>query len=104
MNQRKISKILYIVVAALLLLCLADMPYGFYSLVRFVSAAAFCYLAYICFKEGETDRMIAMVVLAVLFQPLLKISLGRTIWNIIDILVAIYMLYLALKGVKMSKK
>jgi len=26
--------------------------------------------------------------LAVLFQPLIKIALGRTIWNIVDVIVA----------------
>lgn len=98
MSINKISKILYAVVAVLLLLCLADMPYGFYTLVRFISAAAFCYLAYISFKKGETERMIAMIALAVLFQPLCKITLGRTIWNIVDILVAGYVLFLLYKG------
>ena len=43
--------ILKLVVAFILLLCLADMPYGFYMLVRFVSAFAFAYLSYDYFKS-----------------------------------------------------
>ena len=38
--------IVKLIVAVLLLLCLADMPYGFYELVRFAAAGAFVYLSY----------------------------------------------------------
>jgi len=31
--------------------------------------------------------MIVYIVLAVLFQPLFKIALGRELWNVVDILV-----------------
>ena len=42
--------ILKLVIAVLLLLCLADMPYGFYELVRFAAAGAFAYISYDYFK------------------------------------------------------
>lgn len=42
----KPSILLQIVIAILLLFCLADMPYGFYELVRFAAAGAFVYLSY----------------------------------------------------------
>jgi uncharacterized protein YacL len=45
--------ILKLAIAVLLLLCLADMPYGFYQLVRFVSAFAFAYLSYDYFKSKK---------------------------------------------------
>lgn len=38
--------LLKLAIAVLLLLCLVDMPYGFYQLVRFAATAAFAYLAY----------------------------------------------------------
>jgi hypothetical protein len=36
--------------------------------------------------------MIVYIALAVLFQPLFKIALGRTLWNIIDVIVGIGLL------------
>ena len=33
--------------------------------------------------------MIIYVALALLFQPFIKVALGRTIWNVVDILVAL---------------
>ena len=45
--------IVKLITAVLLLLCLADMPYGFYELVRFASAVAFAYLSYDYFKTNK---------------------------------------------------
>ena len=81
--------IVKLVVAILLILCLANMPYGFYTLVRFVAAFAFAYFAYDYFKVGKDGLGFTFAALAVLFQPFLKISLGRVIWNVVDIVVSI---------------
>ncbi|WP_335339821.1 DUF6804 family protein [Algoriphagus sanaruensis] len=37
-------------------------------------------------------RVVLCAALAILFQPLLKISLGRDIWNIVDVVVGIGLL------------
>ena len=62
-------------VAAVLLLCLFDMPYGFYAFVRFAATAAFCYLAFKSHQYGEKDRMFLFIVLAVLFSHSLRFLL-----------------------------
>jgi len=86
--------ILKLVIAILLLLCLADMPYGFYTLVRFASAFAFAYLSYDYFKSKKDGLGFVFAALALLFQPFFKFALGRTIWNIVDVIVAIGLVYL----------
>ncbi|MEQ2602065.1 DUF6804 family protein, partial [Phocaeicola vulgatus] len=43
--------ILKLIIAIMLILCLADMPYGFYELVRFAAAGTFVYLSYDYFKN-----------------------------------------------------
>ena len=83
------TSIIKIILAVLLLLCLADMPYGYYQFVRFVSMAAFVYLAYTANEEGKQTEAIIFGVLALLFQPFFKISLGRELWNIVDVITAI---------------
>ena len=40
------KKGLLIIMAVLLLVCLAPMPYGYYQLVRFIAMVSFAYLAY----------------------------------------------------------
>ena len=39
-------KHVYLVLAAMMLLCLAPMPYGYFQLVRFVAMVAFGMIAY----------------------------------------------------------
>ena len=92
-----------LIVAVLLLLCLADMPYGFYQLVRFVAAVAFAYLSYDYFKSKKDVMGFVFAALALLFQPLFKVSLGRTLWNLVDILVALGLLYLIIRTFKKKK-
>lgn len=78
-----------IVLAILFFLCLADMPYGYYQLVRFIALVGFAILAYKENKQGRKTEAIIYVCLGILFQPLVKIALGRQIWNIIDVVVGI---------------
>lgn len=86
--------------AVLLLLCLADMPYGFYVLVRFCAAVAFVYLSYGYFKSNNEGLGFVFAALALLFQPFVKIALGRTVWNIVDVIVAAGLVYLTVKTLK----
>lgn len=82
-------KLVLSILAALLLLCLAPMPYGYYQLVRFVSMVVFGVMAVRTWNEEQHVWSITFGALAVLFQPVVKIALGRMTWNIVDVVVAI---------------
>ena len=86
------ENIIKIVLSALFFLCLADMPYGFFQLVRFCALLGFGILAYSANEKKQSTEVIVYVALAILFQPLFKIALGRTIWNILDVLVGVGLL------------
>ena len=75
--------------AAVLLLCLAPMPYGYYTLVRILATVVFCIYAYKCYVAKKEGMTWVFVTLVLLFQPFAKIALGRVIWNVIDVIVAI---------------
>lgn len=85
----------YLILAALLLLCLAPMPYGYYQLVRFISMVVFAFMAYQFYNEKREGWAICFGALALLFQPFFKIALGRAMWNIVDVLVAILLVVLS---------
>lgn len=89
-----IVKHLWILLAVMLLLCLFNLPYGYYTLFRFVAMVAFGHSAYRYYKEQKEALMVTMIALAILFQPLLPITLGRIIWNIVDVIIAVFLLYL----------
>ena len=86
------DKIIKIILAILLFLCLLKMPYGFYQLVRFAALVGFAILAYMANKDDKQTEMIVYIVLALLFQPFVKIALGRQIWNILDVIIGIALL------------
>ena len=75
--------------AAMLLLCLAPMPYGYFTLVRFLAMVVFGIYAYQCYLAKREGLTWMFVTLALLFQPFAKVSLGRTVWNVVDVIVAI---------------
>jgi hypothetical protein len=78
-----------ITLAVLLFLCLLDMPYGFYQFVRFVAMVGFAILSYLAYNEENKIELFVWIVLAILFQPFAKIALGRELWNVVDVVVAL---------------
>tara|TARA_B110000285_G_C15069838_1_gene587263 strand:+ start:1226 stop:1528 length:303 start_codon:yes stop_codon:yes gene_type:complete len=86
------EKIIKIALAILLFVCLLDMSYGYYQLVRFIALVGFSVLAYRSYEKEYKNEMIIYLGLALLFQPFFKIALGRDLWNIVDIIVGIGLL------------
>ncbi len=99
-DKKRLQMSLCVGLAIALALCLFQMPYGYFQLVRFMALVIFAYLAFLEYKAQNIDRMVLFIALAILFQPFAKIALGRMIWNIVDVAVTIYLLYLSIKVYK----
>jgi len=84
-----VSNLIKIILSVLFFTCLFDMPYGYYQLVRFVALIGFAILAYSANEQGQKTEALVYVCLAILFQPLIKIALGRELWNVVDVIVGI---------------
>ena len=79
MNKIKAIKI---ILSILFLVCLFDMPYGYYQFVRFIGMISFGLLAF----EKKQTWFVIWISSAILINPFLKIALGRDMWNIIDVI------------------
>ena len=99
-NMKTILKLL---LAATLLLCLAPMPYGYYQLVRIVAMIGFAIMAYQYYEKENVSLAITFGGLALLFQPFIKVALGRTLWNIVDVIVAVVIIVLAYSEFRKKK-
>ena len=97
--MEKLFKIFLII---LLFGCLIDFPYGYYQFVRFAALVGFGYLAFKANEQGYKNETFVYLALAILFQPFIKIALGRTIWNIVDVVVGIGLL-VSLTTIKNNK-
>ena len=80
MAKEQTAAFVYGGIAAVLLLCLFDMPYGFYSFVRFAATAAFCYLAFKSYNFGNKDRMFLFIIL-VPYILLYLVSMNASIYR-----------------------
>ena len=97
-------KQVYLILAVLMLLCLAPMPYGYFQLVRFVAMVVFGLMAYQYYCRNKTIAATTFSVLALLFQPIYKIALGRATWNVIDVVVAALLIGLFVLEKQLEKK
>lgn len=68
------------------------MPYGYFQLVRFIGMTGFIILAYLDKEKEDKTIVIIWICSAVLINPIFKIALGRTLWNISDVIWSIILL------------
>lgn len=91
-NKWGINVSILILLIILLLMALLPLPYGYYILLRF---AVFFGLIYEIIKNKKLnqDTIYIFIVIAVLYNPIIRMPLGRVIWVIVNILTAIYLIY-----------
>ena len=65
----------------------------YFQMVRFVGMVGVAYLAYRSYEAGEDLYPWIYGLSAVLINPIFKISLGRSIWNMVDVIWAVLLLY-----------
>jgi len=76
----------------ILLLCLFDLPYWYYQLVRIFGTIGFAYLVYVDYKAGVKYTPYVFGVAAILLNPIIKNSFGREMWNVIDVVLAVMLI------------
>lgn len=90
-------KYTYLIIIIILLSCLFPMPYGYYTLARFVFMTYFAYIAHDMYRKQKERLMVTFIGLSILFQPFCKIVLGRVLWNVVDVVVAAFLLFVLYK-------
>jgi hypothetical protein len=94
------EKMLKILLAVLLCMSLADMPYGYYQALRFLAMIGFAVFAFEANIRKRPTEVVVFIALVLLFQPFNKIALGRALWNVVDVLVGIGLLISVWKSPK----
>ena len=65
--------------------------YGFYTLSRLLVTAAAAATAFLLWEERQGFG-IALVVLAIIFNPFIKVHLGRELWVVADIVAVLLLI------------
>ncbi len=74
-----------VVSAALLLALNPDNPYGYYLLLRVVCFAVFAYVGVKALQQDKSKWALAAAMLAILYNPFLRIHLSRDAWTLINL-------------------
>ena len=78
-------RLYFVVPAAMALLALMDMPYGYYQLLRLVVAAASAVIAVAAWQRASHAAVIAFGLLALIYNPIVPLHLKREIWEWVNI-------------------
>lgn len=100
--NRKIDGFLLsqIIACCLLLLAIASLPYGYYQFLRIViTATAIVNCIHIYRLENKAVIIIYLIV-AIIFNPLIPIYFGKSIWIGIDLVIAIFFGFMSLKRLR----
>jgi len=91
-------KITRLLLSVLLLLCILQMPYDYYQIVRYVGMIGLAYLSYYNYTLKNIKYSILFATFALLINPFagLKIHLSKMTWNIIDIIIVVFIILNAL--------
>jgi len=71
--------------AAMLFLGSIPLPYGYYMLLRLVACGVFAYAAFVSYTRKNQTLPWVYGLLAVLFNPLIKIHLPKEVWMVVDV-------------------
>lgn len=89
---------LQIIGAIVLLFSMLPLPYGGYTIVRLIMTIISGYLGYNYYIRRKKELAITLFIVAVLFQPFVMFSLGRSVWLVLDIFIAMFFLLLAVRN------
>lgn len=81
------------ITSLLLLIGAAPIPfYGYYNLLRIIAFITFTYAVVCTYSQKNTTLPWIYGLLAILFNPIIKIYLPKEIWSVIDIAAAILLI------------
>lgn len=85
-----------------LFLALLPLPYGYYILLRFLVCFGTIRELFIV-PLNNMDTTFILIAIAVLYNPIIKMPLGRPIWTIVNVLTALYFIFYLFKKHNMKQ-
>jgi hypothetical protein len=78
--------------AVMLFLGVIPLPYGYYTLLRFVTTIVFIWAAYVSYNRGRKKITWLFCLVAILFNPFIIIHLPKELWSVVDVVAGIFLL------------
>ncbi len=88
--------IMYII-AGLCLIAILPLPYIYYQVLRFIACGGFAWAAYMTFENDMPVMPWICIVFAIIFNPIIPVHSTKTIWIIIDLCAALFLIFVRRK-------
>ena len=93
MKAHKNKNIAIIISIIFLLLAMIEgLPYGFFTLLRLVVFGTTAYLTWLAYRIEKQTWSWIFSFIALIFNPFTPLCLGRDLWVIVDLLVAVFLI------------
>jgi hypothetical protein len=96
--------VLKIFLAVLLFGCLLPMPFSYYNFIRLAEFIGFLIFTYKAIKNEKSIAALGLFIIAVIFNPFSRLTMKKFDWNIIDVAVALFLIFWILIEVKSEEK
>jgi len=85
----------YFIILSIFILfgAIAEWPYGYYILLRWITCITSIFVVFQAFEKNIDWAKVVFIVIAILFNPLAPIYLSRNIWVPLDIITAIFFIF-----------
>jgi len=97
--MNKFFIVIRIVASALLFWALANHPYDYYTILRWVVCGVAAFSTYVSYEINKKEWTWIFGIIALLFNPIITTHLSREMWAYIDIITGIIFL-LSIKFIK----
>ena len=86
-------KIVVYLAIGFLVLAVLPLSYGYYTLLRLIVFGVFGWAAYISFDRNEEILPWVFIVLALIYNPIIKVYLPKETWTVINLLSAAFLVF-----------
>jgi len=102
--SKKYIIIVGLISSILLILAITDLPYGYYTLLRWIITCSSIFYIFISASYNIVSTLILHAIIGILFNPIIPVYLSREIWLPIDIIVGfIYLISMIILAIKIKK-
>lgn len=77
--------VLWVVVAAVGLALLPTLPYGYYSIMRWIVCASCAWLALSSYRSKREDWTWVWAVIAGVYNPIFSVHANREVWSLVNL-------------------
>ncbi|WP_049781168.1 DUF6804 family protein [Hahella chejuensis] len=90
-------KAVIFIAAGMLFVGVLSLPYGYYMLLRIVACGVFAWAAFITYEKNEEVVPWVFGILAIVFNPLIKIHFSKELWAVVDFCSGLFLLIVSKK-------